>query len=72
MLFQPFLLFRHAQRRQQEIGMRLANLPDDFRLVRFAEISVAHADDPEVIAQVARDRLSLVAPGEKVFYDIGN
>ena len=33
---------------------------------------IEHADDPEVIAEIARDKLGLVRPGEKVFYDIGN
>ena len=33
---------------------------------------IEHADDPEVVAEIARGKLGLVRPGEKVFYDIGN
>ena len=33
---------------------------------------IDHKDDPELIAEIARDRLGLVRPGERVFYDIGN
>lgn len=34
--------------------------------------AIAHKDDPERIAEVARERLGYVAPGEIVFYDSGN
>lgn len=34
--------------------------------------AIAEKDDPERIAEVARKRLGLVAPGEIVFYDSGN
>lgn len=34
--------------------------------------AIADKDDPERIAQVARERLGLVKPGEIVFYDSGN
>lgn len=33
---------------------------------------IEHSDDNDTIADVARDNLNLVAPGEKVFYDTGN
>ncbi len=33
---------------------------------------IDHKDDEDTIADVARDDLGLVAPGEKVFYDTGN
>ncbi len=33
---------------------------------------IEHSDDEDTIADVARDDLGLVAPGEKVFYDTGN
>ncbi len=36
------------------------------------EYDVAHADDPETIKSVARTKLGLVMPGEKIFYDVGN
>ncbi len=34
--------------------------------------AIEQKDDPERIAEVARERLGYVAPGEIVFYDSGN
>ena len=36
------------------------------------QYDIEHADDPEVIAGIARSKLGLVEPGEKIFYDIRN
>ena len=36
------------------------------------EYDVAHAEDPETIESIARTKLGLVMPGEKIFYDVGN
>lgn len=36
------------------------------------EYDIAHAGDPETIASIAREKLGLVMPGEKVFYDVSN
>ena len=36
------------------------------------EYNIAHASDPETIAEIARTKLGLVMPGEKIFYDVGN
>ncbi len=33
---------------------------------------VAHADDPQKQEDIARDKLDLVVPGEKVFVDVTN
>ena len=33
---------------------------------------VAHADDPQRQEDIARDKLGLVVPGEKVFIDVTN
>jgi cell division protein FtsB len=33
---------------------------------------IEHKDDPEIIADVARDDLGYAAPGEKWFYDTGD
>ena len=35
------------------------------------EYEIEHSDDPETIEQIAREKLGLVRPGEKIFYDIG-
>ena len=36
------------------------------------EYDIDHAGDPETIASIAREKLGLVMPGEKVFYDVSN
>lgn len=36
------------------------------------EDAIEHSDDPARIADVARDKLGLVAPGEIVFYSMGD
>ena len=36
------------------------------------EYDIAHASDDETIADIARTKLGLVEPGEKIFYDVGN
>ena len=36
------------------------------------EYDVAHAGDPETIESIARTKLGLVMPGEKIFIDVGN
>lgn len=36
------------------------------------EYDIEHAGDPETIAEIARTKLGLVMPGEKIFYDVNN
>ncbi|MGI5936809.1 MAG: FtsB family cell division protein [Oscillospiraceae bacterium] len=36
------------------------------------EYEISHSDDPETIEDIARDKLGLVMPGEKIFYDVSN
>ncbi len=36
------------------------------------EYEIEHHDDEDTIADIARDELGLVAPGEKVYYGTGN
>lgn len=36
------------------------------------EYEIAHSEDDEIIEDIARDKLGLVMPGEKIFYDVGN
>ena len=36
------------------------------------EYEIAHAGDPEIIAGIARSKLGLVMPGERIFYDVSN
>ena len=36
------------------------------------QYDIEHAGDPETIAEIARTKLGLVMPGEKIFYDVSN
>ena len=36
------------------------------------QYAIEHNQDPETIEDVARSKLGLVMPDEKIFYDIGN
>ena len=36
------------------------------------EYDIQHAEDPATIAEIARTKLGLVMPGEKIIYDVGN
>jgi cell division protein FtsB len=35
------------------------------------EYDIEHSDDDEVIADIARDTLGFIYPGEKIYYDSG-
>ena len=39
---------------------------------RELEEQIARSDDPELLEQMARQRLGLVMPEDKVIYDLGN
>jgi len=36
------------------------------------EYQIEHSEDDETIEEIARDKLGLVLPGEKIFYDISD
>ena len=36
------------------------------------EYQIAHSEDDETKEEIARDKLGLVKPGEKIFYDTSN
>ena len=36
------------------------------------EYDIEHAGDPDTVAEIARTKLGLVMPGEKIFYDVSN
>lgn len=64
---------------RQEVGRAQAHLEELEASVRALEetndqlrYDIAHAGDEEVIADIAREKLGLVLPGEKVYYDVGN
>ena len=43
------------------------------QVIKNADLSddIEHSDDTEVIKEIARDKLGLVSPGERVFYSTG-
>lgn len=36
------------------------------------EYKIEHSEDADTIEEIARDKLGLVKPGEKIFYDMSN
>lgn len=36
------------------------------------EYEIKHANDPDTIESIAREKLGLVMPGERIFYDVSN
>ena len=36
------------------------------------EYKIEHSEDADIIEEIARDKLGLVKPGEKIFYDMSN
>ncbi len=49
-----------------------AKVDDALRLNAELEYDIAHAEDEETIESIARAKLGLVLPGEKIFFDVGN
>lgn len=58
-----------AQKRQSELQSQVdAALQENGEL----EYAINHANDDETIEDVARSKVGLVQPGEKIFYDAGS
>ena len=36
------------------------------------QYAISHSEDPETLEDIARNKLGLVKPGEKIFYDIND
>ncbi len=36
------------------------------------QYAIDHSTDPETVEDIARNKLGLVKPGEKIFYDVNN
>ena len=36
------------------------------------EYAIRHKDDPDTLEDIARNKLGLVRPGEKIFYDVND
>ncbi len=58
-----------AQARQEELRAELEQLQGENAALEYA---IENADNPDVIADVARDKLGLVMPDDRLFRDGGN
>ena len=58
-----------AQQQQEALQQQADRLTEDNARLQDA---LENADRASVIAAIARDKLGLVLPGEKVFWDVGN
>ena len=36
------------------------------------QYAISHSEDPETLEDIARNKLGLVKPGEKIFYDVND
>ena len=60
---------RRAEAVLQELKTAEAALEARNAALRY---DMEHAGQPEVIAEIAREKLGLVMPGETIYYDAGN
>ena len=59
---------------QARVDQEILQEKVDAALQKNAELQydIAHAGDDETIEEIARAKLGLVLPGEKIFFDVGN
>lgn len=55
---------------QQDLTSLTQEVEDARQVNAQLTYEIEHKDDPETIEQIAREKLGLVKPGEKIFYDI--
>lgn len=58
-----------AARTQQELQDRIEQLQEENYDLQYA---LDHQNDPETIGDIARDKLGLVMPDERIYYDAGD
>ena len=63
---------RRVEAAQQEHAQLQAEVNRTLQENAELEYEIAHANDPEIIAGIARSKLGLVKPGERIFYDVSN
>ena len=56
---------------QRDLAALTVQVEDAQRENARLEYEIEHSEDAETIEQIAREKLGLVKPGEKIFYDIG-
>lgn len=57
---------------QQNLNTLTQQVEDATQAKAQLDYEIEHKDDPETIEQIARAKLGLVKPGEKIFYDISH
>ena len=58
-----------AEAEQGALAERVARQEQENRSL---EAALARSEDPEYLQQLARDRLGMVSPGQKDFYDVSH
>lgn len=58
-----------AAKTEQELQDRIEQLQEDNYDLQYA---LEHQDDPETIGDIAREKLGLVMPDERIYYDAGD
>ncbi len=58
-----------TERKRDELAGRVTEMTQDNAQLQY---SIEHGADDEAIEDIARDKLGLVMPGEKIFYNIGD
>ena len=58
-----------AEATRDQLASQVAGLTEENAGMRY---DIDHSADESVIEGIARDKLGLVKPGEKIFYDTGN
>lgn len=57
-----------AVKAQEQLREQAEQLQEENAALEYA---IENKDDPEIIGDIARDKLGLVTPDEKIFYDSG-
>ncbi|NLH00618.1 MAG: septum formation initiator family protein [Clostridiales bacterium] len=58
-----------AREKRDELQSEVDNVLQTNTELQYA---IEHSTDPETIEDIARNKLGLVKPGEKIFYDVSN
>ena len=58
-----------ATRTEQELQAQIEQLQEENYDLQYA---IDHQTDPETIMDIARDKLNLVTPDERIYYDTGD
>ena len=58
-----------AARTEQELSAEIEQLREENLDLQYA---LEHQDDPETISDIAREKLGLVMPDERIYYDAGD